>query len=150
MKGLVLLLALSVFPMAANALGPLDFEGNFDLVRGKTGLCESTMNIYRADDDENFRNMFVGSYFFRNVNGGTYTWDDYWNTRVINTYTRGNTMVSTQKIYEKAYPRRWTRTYSVTLSKNGSLKFVSRDSLFPNIPTVCFYKRVPRPDPNAY
>lgn len=146
MKALVLALVSvvvsSVVASSAFAKGDaLDFEGAYRLQKSVTGMCETFLAVYRQDDDENFRNMFVGSYIMRNVDGGEYVWEDSFVKRRINANVRGNVLEQKEVIWDKSLKRTETRRFGIR--KNGKrLDLWSYNSFTPALPLKCVYKWV--------
>jgi hypothetical protein len=120
----------------------LDFEGAYRLQRSVLGQCETLLAVYRQDDDENYRNMFAGSYTFRNVDGGSFVAvDDYFYKRTVRSYVRGNVLEQRETIYNKPLKRTETRRFGIRRT-GKRLELWSYNSFNAALPTKCVYKWV--------
>ena len=129
------------------AKDPADFKGKYQLTKAHYGYCESTIEIYPMNDDVNFIDIYAGSRFFTNVNGGRYVRDSQFVHNVSKAYTTNNSIVEDEVSYDKILKIKVTSHLSVTFSKGlKTMKLMSRTSNFPNLPTSCSYKLLPEDD----
>lgn len=126
---------------SAKDLGYLEFEGSYKLVRSVRGMCETILAIYRQSDDENQKNMFVGSFLMRNIDGGQEIYEDLFVKRRINTTIRGNVLESRQVNWDKSLKRTTTKRYGV--KKSGkTLTMWNYTNLHSSLPMKCVYRFV--------
>lgn len=129
----------SVQHASAKDMNYLDFEGSYKLVRSVRGMCETILSVYRQSDDENQKNMFVGSFLMRNIDGGQEVYEDLFVKRRINTTIRGNVLESRQVNWDKSLKRTTTKRYGI--KKSGrNLTMWHYTNLHSSIPMNCVYR----------
>jgi hypothetical protein len=147
---LMLLVTAPAFAQEADPTGPAlpssnigNYRGSYVLTHDRLGICPPNVRVWSSEglDGDTFQ-IWVGDWFFRNVNAGPQSFNnEFEKGSSVSTY-RGNTLTFTRRWYHKI--KRVNERQQVQARFRGNnLRIVSRLWGSPPTERDCAYKRLP-------